>query len=549
MPGVILNINSVGKGDLIFTGNPSKTFFKVTYSKYSNFGLQKFRIDYNGLRELRTSEQSVFKFKIPRYADLLMDTYLVVHIPNIWSPIHHPTQETNNQWAPYNFRWIENLGANMIKEVTITCGSIILHKFTGEYLSAMVERDFTEEKKELFNKMSGNVKELNDPGNIYGRSNTYPNSYYTNHADGSEPSIRGRNIYIPLNTWFTLNNKCAFPLIALQYNELHIEVTLRPLQELFQVRDVFDVQFNFPYVKPDFNESRFQMYRFLQTPPAVRLTPENYENKVTTWNADIHLISTYCFLSKEEQESVAKKDHLYLIKDVYEYKFENITGTKKLKVPSNGLVSSWMWYLQRNDVNMRNEWNNYTNWPYKFLPSDTYLAPQNNNLDNSIPTGPGVNPDSSSATGLYITGDFNEVNRKHILETAAILFNGEYRENTLTRGVYDYIEKYTRTNGFAKEGIYCYNFCLNTNPFEYQPSGAIDMSKFKRIEMEITTNTPTVDLVNSRFDIICSEDGEPIGLRKNNWRLYDYNYNLVLYEERYNIVSFIGGNCALMYAR
>jgi hypothetical protein len=67
--------------------------------------------------------------------------------------------------------------------------------------------------------------------------------------------------------------------------------------------------------------------------------------------------------------------------------------------------------------------------------------------------------------------------------------------------------------------------------------------------MEITTNTPTVDLVNSMFDVICSEDGEPIGLRKNNWRLYDYNYNLVLHEERYNIVSFIGGNCALMYAR
>jgi hypothetical protein len=56
-------------------------------------------------------------------------------------------------------------------------------------------------------------------------------------------------------------------------------------------------------------------------------------------------------------------------------------------------------------------------------------------------------------------------------------------------------------------------------------------------------------LLNSSFDVICNDEGDPVGVRKNNWRLFDYNYNLVLYEERYNIVSIIGGNCALMYAR
>ena len=549
MAGGLLNIQSVGKNDIIFTGDLSKTFFKVAYTKYSNFGLQKFRIDYDGQRELRPSEQSVFKFKIPRYADLLMDTYLVVTMPDIWSPIYAPVTDNNNTWAPYNFRWIENLGTHMIKEVTITCGSVTLHKFTGEYLAAMVERDFSEEKKKLFYTMSGNVKELNDPANVNLRNNTYPNSYYTTSGTGAEPSIRGRNIFIPLNTWFTLNHKCAFPLVALQYNELNIEVILRPIQELFQVRDVFDSQYNFPYVRPDFNEARFQMYRFLQTPPAVLSGSEQYENKVTTWNADVHILSTYCFLSKEEQAKAAVDDHIYLIKDVYEYRYENVTGTKKLNVPSSGLVSSWMWFLQRNDVKLRNEWSNYTNWPYKTIPGDIYIAPQDNALETTIPYGPYIHPGSGKISGLYITGDFNSINRKEILETTALLLNGEYRENTMTRGVYDYIEKYTRTSGGAKEGIYCYNFCLNTNPKVYQPSGAIDMNKFKRVELEITTHVPDVDLVNSSFDVICSEDGEPIGVRKNNWRLFDYNYNLVLYEERYNIVSIIGGNCALMYAR
>ena len=29
----------------------------------------------------------------------------------------------------------------------------------------------------------------------------------------------------------------------------------------------------------------------------------------------------------------------------------------------------------------------------------------------------------------------------------------------------------------------------------------------------------------------------------------EYNYNLVLFEERYNVLSFIGGYCGLLYAK
>jgi hypothetical protein len=130
-----------------------------------------------------------------------------------------------------------------------------------------------------------------------------------------------------------------------------------------------------------------------------------------------------------------------------------------------------------------------------------------------------------------------------------ILLNGEYRENSLTHGIFDYVEKYTRTHGCAKDGLYCYNFCLNTNPLEYQPSGAINMSKFKLIELEITTYVPPFDAVNSSFNVICDGDGNVIGTNKQNWRLFEYNYNLTVFEERYNILSFISGQCGMMLAR
>jgi hypothetical protein len=244
MAGGLLNIIANGNNNVFLTGNPTKTFFKAVYSKYTNFGLQKFRIDYEGLRDLRLTEPSTFTFKIPRYAELLMDTYLVIRLPDIWSPIYHPCLETGDNWAAYEFCWIRDIGTHIIKEITIHCGSQIIQKYSGEYLHAMIERDFYAEKKELFNRMSGNIPDLYDPGNTESRLNTYPSAFYTSNAGGAEPSIRSRNIYIPINTWFTLNNKCAFPLVSLQYNELHITVTLRPIQELFMVRDVFDTRYN-----------------------------------------------------------------------------------------------------------------------------------------------------------------------------------------------------------------------------------------------------------------------------------------------------------------
>jgi hypothetical protein len=552
MPGGLLNIVSVGNGNVMLTGNPTKTFFKVTYSKYTNFGLQKFRLDFEGARDLRLTEESKFTFKIKRYADLLMDTYIVVTIPDIWSPIYPPSPETGHLWSAYDFRWIRDLGAQLVKSVEITCGSTTLQKYSGAYLAAMVERDFTAEKKELFHRMTGNMPEMYDPANTGGHNDSYPSAYYTANTAGAEPSIRGRTLYIPINTWFTLDSRCAFPLVSLQYNELTVNVTLRPIQQLFQVRDVFDNTNNFPYIQPDFTKERFQMYRFLQTPPAIDISTgaAAYSIQTKTWNADIHLLATYCFLSKEEAQLFAAEDQVYLVKDVFEYFFENVTGTTKSRLLTNGMVANWMFYLQRNDVALRNEWSNYTNWPYHSLPSNIYPAPTTVPKPTSlIPYGPLLNP-NETATGYFITGDFAQHNQRDILQTLGILFDGEYRENTLVRGVYDYVEKYTRTAGAAKEGLYCYNFCLNTSPFDYQPSGAINMARFKLVELELATYVPIFDLVNSNFNIICDQNGAPIGVsNKSKWQLYEYNFNLTVFEERYNILSFISGNCGMLYAR
>jgi hypothetical protein len=558
MAGGMMNLVSQGQQNIILNGNPEKTFWKASYKKYANFGLQKFRVDFDGTPTLKLNEESTFNFKIPRYADLLMDTYLSVNLPNIWSPIL-PPQNTGllddlgnpiyTNWAPYEFKWIDYIGALMISRITITCGNQKLQEFSGQYLLSMVQRDFSADKLALFYEMIGHVPDLVDPANAGSRVNAYPNSFFTINPAGAEPSIRGRTLYIPLNAWFNLKTQMAFPLVSLQYNELYIYVTFRPIQELFKIRDVFDNINNYPYVAPNFNQYYMQIYRFLQPPPDISIDIDSYIDQRSIWNADIYLNCTYSFLSNDERTLFAKYEQNYLFKQVNEKIFYNVTGPNKVDLDSIGLISSWMFYFQRSDANLRNEWSNYTNWPYGYLPNDVEPAPTNGNYpiigDGTI--GPGVNPDGT-LTGLYITGVYSPQNAKEILIGMGILLDGEYRENIQPVGVFNYIEKYTRTAGFAQNGLYCYNFCLDTSPYNIQPSGAINMNRFTDVQLEFTTIIPQVDPYAQVLTVCDPNTKEIVAINKPTWRIYEYNFNLVIFEERINIVTFVGGNCALMYA-
>jgi hypothetical protein len=227
------------------------------------------------------------------------------------------------------------------------------------------------------------------------------------------------------------------------------------------------------------------------------------------------------------------------------------------------MVTSWMWFFRRSDAMDRNQWSNYTNWPYLYQPIDLLPAPTYDEhgvsgiISDTI-YGPGTDPNSFVGdaptlglnTNTYITGEYRHNNRKFIMEKCAILFDGKYRENEMDAGIFSYIDKYTRTRGYAGNGLYCYNFCLNTSPYTYQPSGAINLSKFNTIELDFTTITPPISDMSMYTEICDPETGEVIGDNMTQaWKLYEYVYDVVFIEERYNLLKFMSGNASLMYAR
>ena len=539
MTGGLMNLTAYGNENIILNGNPKKTFFRATFNKYTNFGLQRFRINYEGNRTLNYNSPTEFVFKIPRYAELLHDTYISIQIPDIWSPV----EISGNTLIPYEFRWIEELGAHCIREVEIFSGGVTLASFPGEYLACLKEREFTDEKKALWDKMCGNTTDLTDPGNAHGNVNMYPNAMYIN-TTGVEPSIRGRRLYIPLDVFFCNSSKFSIPLVALQYQEISIKLTFNPVSQFYTINDIDNVvdDSGLSYrMAPNPNILHHQMWHFIQPPADVAGSRSLYNKNRNDWNADIHLMSTYIFLGQDERRVLAQGEHKILIKQVFTYDHLGVVGSKIVDVESKDLVENYMWRFRRSDAFMRNEWNNYTNWAYN------NVIPQSITETLPLLNGQQINNPNS----LHITGSLGEYsyNVKEIMMDMGIIMGGVYRENVMESGVYNYIEKYNRTNGNAKDCLYCYNFCLDNKKGKIQPSGAMNVNRFQVVSFEFNTINAPIDAQGTQVDFICDASGNPISFRKNVAKLNTYSYDLRIFEERFNVIVINSGRMGLLRAR
>ena len=545
MTGGLMNLISYGTENVILQGNPKKTFFKATYAKHTNFGMQKIRLEQKKQQTLKFDTEQTFEFKLDRTGDLISDTYIGIKLPPIYSGFYIKDQGNNGleEYYPYEFKWIKHLGTHMIKEIKIWAGGTTLAKYSGEYIQCVNHRDRDLTKQSVFNQMTGHVKELYDPANAIGNDNKYPTSAsFLHNNNNPAPSINGRLLYIPLESWFTQSTKTALPIIGIQYQETFVSITFRPIKELYTLKDirpgldsVLDLSNN--RVAPFTSEDKHHFKWFLRKPSPLDLT-ENPVSDPTlnneSHNWDVHLMVNYIFLQENERQQIAKTNQSYLIKKVEEHEFFSVTGSRNLNINSRSCVSNYMFRFRRTDIKDRNEWSNYTNWEFEDIKPLTITDYSNN-----------------SKTWFYQTGDLSNntvINNKVILSDIALKIDGEYRENMLDSDVFSLIEKYTRTSGPMKEGLYHYNFCINSKLSDYQPSGSMNMTKYGRITFEFNTIEPPFSESGVNVEYLCNVDGEAYGIRQKMEDINKYNFDLKVFEERYNVVNIIGGNINLMYA-
>lgn len=759
MGGGLLNLVAQGNINIILNGNPQKTFFKKTYAKYTNFGIQRFKIPFKNQNQMSLFADSTFKFKIPFNGDMLLDTFFSIDIPNIYSPIYVrpiplddndeavPKDSNKNPYCqPYEFKWIENLGSQLIKNVTISIGGTIIQEFTGEYLTNLVQREYTKEKKDIFDRMTGNIVDMNNPAFSGKRQGLYPNCLYAApglHQDLSSnvywslynnldeisntknsniranltPSINKRLLIIPLNLWYMFSSAQSFPLLSMTQNALKITIECRPIRELFVVRDVrqfinnyynhsfaignttssgtgvsiyqdlsgtyydkflnnckqclptpncwdtdvdgqlYYSQFNIfkPYIPPPFistintTDPLYQMFMFTtqhaatnqayvqQAALQTQLSADIASNFRPTglWSANSRLCSTYVYLDEEEQRVFRSRPQCYLIKQIQTILFEKVNHKSytKDRFISNNIVSNWTWFLQRSDVDLRNEWSNYSNWEYKneqvytiqplyYTKLNSTNTDKNFTLDYSLNQTPFANPNSNFSvipqmfevvtantlpnnfslaakytldfsyntksiicykpeySGLapgavyvgpgmlrkppyfpftwipfdisgvlpYITGPYRRID-KTILKNWSLLLDGKIREERIESLYFNTAEQLLRNNGGWKEGLYSYNFSLNGSPYEIDPTGGMNLIHYRHIDFEYE-NTPLLEIRDPSLVAIipiCDSSGNSYGYNKKNWQIYNYTFNMKIFEEHYNVLTLENGLASLYF--
>jgi hypothetical protein len=251
MPGGLIQLTQVGAQNQLLNGNPSMTHFRAVYRRYTNFAMESIRMDFTSSNlDFSVNQTRTLSCRIDRYAQLLNDTYLMITLPDIWSPMVQVTVPPAG-YDPYctamgyEFQWIKNIGYNLIDHVDIVLNNVTIQRLTGEWLKMYSYFTHDVAKRRVVNQMVGNVPEIYDPANAYDRTNQYPHAVTPANLPATmpftttpEPSIRSRQLVIPLHFWFCENPGMVLPLVSLQNSEAYINVTLRPLNQLYTVIDV-----------------------------------------------------------------------------------------------------------------------------------------------------------------------------------------------------------------------------------------------------------------------------------------------------------------------
>ena len=588
MPGGLLQLVAIGAQNELINGNPSMTHFRAVYRRHTNFAMEAIRMTFSSSNlEFAQTTKRTISCRIDRYAQMIHDTYFVITLPDIWSPLYYlntnappASYDQRSNSIGYEFKWIDNIGYNLIDYVEITANGQVLQRLTGEWLKFYSYMTHDPNKRKLVDQMVGNVPELNDPGNAYDRINQYPHAITPLNFPGGipntktpEPSIRSRQLVVPLHFWFCENPGMALPLVSMQNSDIAINITLRPLNELYTVIDVNPLSTTYGQrVRSSTNDN--SIGRFLSPPT---LTGAQSNPALTTFFPDPYLEGNFIYLTEMEMAQLATADQTFLVKTVT---FTNnpgqYGGNSDIEIPFFNLVTRVVWSAQRSDKILTNDWDNYTNW------NDPYRAP-------FTTTGTTNNPYSAdiysteTQTYLYSSGQLQitSVYPRDALTQGQILLDGKERFSLKPTSYFSLIQMYKHTTGNAPEipGVYMYSFALNNDL--YQPSGAINGSMFNKVALRLTLQQPLptaagiatqetvcvlkstvfspnpvvitaaqLALTNPDGTLLYPPDTIVSVVRNTNGDnvIFSYTYNLAVYVEAINFLRIVSGLANFVFA-
>jgi hypothetical protein len=302
--GGLMQLVAYGAQDIYLTGKPQITYFKAVYRRHTNFSVESIQQDILGAPQFG----SLVSLTIARNADLLKRIWIE------YSPFDI-LQGLNNSDG---YTVCANLGHTLIDNMYIEIGGQTIDKHYGKWLTIwnyLTESNPTGEQGGIDNYATGPGEYSDNPAfgpagtgdnsvtEVVPRATKYNRMAYTHRAQVNVTSNQGapQLAWVPLQFWFCRNPGLAIPLIALQYHEVKVFITLEQLP-------------------------------FITNMPANRLTNREFSR--------FAVYADYIYLDTTERRQMAQNMHEYLVEQLQV--MESVSAIN-IKLAFNHPVKELIW--------------------------------------------------------------------------------------------------------------------------------------------------------------------------------------------------------------
>jgi len=550
--GNLIQISANGAEDKYLYGNPQVTYFKDVYKRSTNFAINYNKVPFSGGSTVEFGSE--IKVNIPIKGDLLSGVFLRLDFSDLQRTNDYKEYDINGDTinstrSPQFTSYVNGIGYNCIDTIKLYINGQLIETVDSKLIYLSNELYNNQGKKTSFYRMSKYTQ----------------NNFNIGGSLGNNISDVKSTLLIPL--FFSGKPSMYLPLCALTHSEIQLHIKFKTIEKCvvrsYQTSSVPDSWSDLPNAVPgtgDTNskeDSYAQWENFISdigsikglntddtrvisalgpssatdtgfenknqlVPSIVGLTngvykvPATFElyNESVTGNIEnFEIITENIFLDSNERVLFMNKELSYLI-ELYHIGnteiIENPSSSKTYYMDIEGKhpTKYILWYLQREDVNDNNIYDNHT-----------------------------------SENGLRFEGSYNYDNSKHLLKDAIIMINNNELVNNINSIFLSDVQMYQKFHNSSNSLMYVYSFALD--PTKTEPTGTLNFSKIMhksiklQLEDEAKYTNNTFSHVNYFLDQNTDAQNQPISTTQN--LLFKY------YTCYYNILLIRDGLCSLIY--
>jgi len=280
-------------------------------------------------------------------------------------------------------------------------------------------------------------------------------------------SLDTGKVYLPLIFFFNRNPGLYLPLIALQYHEVRLDITLSAVFADYLSTSGFKVWGN------------------------------------------------YVYLDTEERRRFAQKGHEYLIEQVQHTGVDTVTaaGTKQVRLSYNHPVKELVWCFSdsgtsASDNDMWDTTSNIGLTEVATIPVSTNLS--NCYISPNVLGAPLVLQNGVDSNAWVEEGAVGATTSVGPLSTFKLILNGQDRFKEQTGKYFNQVQPFYHHSGNPYPGIYSYSFALK--PEEHQPTGTCNFSRIDNAQVEVvqkanTSRTTNMHMFAVNYNVLRIQSG------------------------------------------